>query len=242
MSINLRTNGSKLRKRRLILKNDPTPKNQKAEFSDRLNHALDLNHIPPKGKGRQVTLAKMFGVSQKGASKWLEGETYPDLQRIAVIAKKLNVNVEWLAYGTGVINIESIPGSGKSGWKRVPVVSWNEAGEFEKYKPSLDADWVWTDVETGSRSYALRVCDDSMEPRYEQGAIVIVDPDRVPVHRNIVIIKWRQSNTTTCAQLLIDGPNRYLKPHNPNYNTILIDETTPQIKFCGTARQIFMKY
>ena len=91
---------------------------QKTKFADRLNHALDLNNIPPKGKGRQVIVAKMFGVSQKGASKWLEGTTYPDLQRIAVIAKRLNVNVEWLAYGTGTINIESIPGPGKTGPRR----------------------------------------------------------------------------------------------------------------------------
>ena len=217
-------------------------KDNKTDFADRLNHALDLNNIPPKGKGRQVTVAKMFGVSQKGASKWLEGTTYPDLQRIAVIAKRLNVNVEWLAYGTGVINIESIPGPGKTGWKRVPIISWEEAGEIENYQPSLNTEWVWTDVETSPRSYALQICDDSMEPRYEKGAIVIIDPDRDPTHRNVVVIKWKQNNTMSCAQLLIDGPHRYLKPHNPNYSVTLINEEDLQIKFCGTARQIFMKY
>lgn len=216
--------------------------NNKAEFSDRLNHALDLNNIPQKGKGRQVTVSKMFGVSQKGASKWLEGISYPDHNRIAVIAKKLNVNIEWLAYGTGVINIEPIPGAGASGWKRVPIISWKEAGEIEQYSPTIESEWVWTDVECGPKTYALQVRDDSMEPRYEEGAIVVVDPEKVPTHRSVVVVKYKEDNVTSCAQLLIDGKTRYLKPHNSNYKTILIEEDNPQIKFCGTARQIFMKY
>lgn len=41
----------------------------------------------------------MFGVSQKGASKWLEGLSFPDTKRIAAIAARLQVNVEWLMAG-----------------------------------------------------------------------------------------------------------------------------------------------
>ena len=93
----------------------------KIAFSKRLDHALDLYGVPPKGKGRQVTVGKMFGVSQKAANKWLEGISLPDTMRIAVIAEKLNVNVEWLTYGVGPINTESLPGTGDSRWKTHPT-------------------------------------------------------------------------------------------------------------------------
>jgi SOS-response transcriptional repressor LexA len=215
---------------------------ERMAFSKRLDHALDLYGVPPKGKGRQVTLGKMFDVSQKAANKWLEGISLPDTMRIAIIAKKLNVNVEWLTYGKGAINTESSPGADDLRWKRVPVLTWEQAGDLEKVNIKKIENWIWTDIDTGSRSFALAVQDDSMMPRYEKGATVIFDPDREPEHRNIVIFRWKKTGEVGCAQFLIDGPHRYLKPHNPDFKTSLIDEKKPQIVFCGVARQIFMTY
>ena len=211
-------------------------------FAKRLNHALDLYGLPPKGKGRQVQLGKMFSVSQKAASKWLEATSLPDTMRIAAIATKLNVNVEWLTYGTGPINSESVPGPDNSRWTRIPLISWEQAGDYEDFDIKYAQKWTWTNIETGPRSYALVVRDDSMMPRYDIGATIIIDPDLVPRHRNIVIFKWLKTGDVGCAQLLIDGPNLYLKPHNPDFDTFLIHKLDPQIIFCGTAKQIFMNY
>ncbi|MBY0544401.1 MAG: hypothetical protein K2Q14_02510 [Gammaproteobacteria bacterium] len=215
----------------------------KEGFAERLNHALDLNSIPPKGKGRQVILAKMFGVSQRGAGKWLEAEVYPDIQKIAVIANGLNVNVEWLAYGTGPINQQALPDiSVGTGWKKVPLITWDTVVHLADYTPSIDTKWVWTDVECGPKTYAITVIDDSMEPRYEPGSILIVDPEREPSHQRMVIVRWKKTNTATCTQFLVDGPNRYLRPHNPQYSTTLINENDPQVDFYGIIREVFMKY
>lgn len=214
----------------------------KIAFSKRLDHALDLYGVPPKGKGRQVTLGKMFGVSQKAANKWLEGISLPDTMRIAVIADLLKVNVEWLTYGTGPINSEPLPGKDGSRWRRVPLITWEQAGRFEKFNLNTAEQWTWSDVESGPRTYALVVKDDSMQPRYEPGATLIIDYDHAPKHRSIVIFRWKKTGDVSCAQLLIDGPNRYLKPHNPDYDTLMVDEKKSQVILCGTARQIFMTY
>ena len=65
-------------------------------FAKRLNVACDQKGVPPKGKGRQTAVAKLFDVSQKGARKWLEGEAMPSLWRIRNIALILDVSGEWL--------------------------------------------------------------------------------------------------------------------------------------------------
>ncbi|OGT42426.1 MAG: hypothetical protein A3F13_08255 [Gammaproteobacteria bacterium RIFCSPHIGHO2_12_FULL_40_19] len=214
----------------------------KIAFSKRLDHALDLYGVPPKGKGRQVTVGKMFGVSQKAANKWLEAISLPDTMRIAVIAEKLNVNVEWLTYGKGPINMESPPGMADSRFKRIPLVTWEQAGNYDHFDPKSAENWTWTDVESGARTFALVVQDDSMLPRYEPGAVVVIDPDYAPTNRSVVLFRWKKTGEVSCAQLLIDGPNRYLKPHNPDFDKLRIDENDPQIEICGTARQIFMTY
>lgn len=214
----------------------------KQAFSKRLDHALDMYGIPPKGKGRQVQLGQLFDVSQKAASKWLEGLSLPDTMRIAVIAEKLKVNVEWLTYGRGPINVEPLPGTGDSRWKRIPMITWEQAGKLGNFDTQNAEQWTWTDVECGPRTFALVIQDDSMSPRYEPGATVIFDPDHEPQHRSIVVFRWKETGKVGCAQMLIEGPTKYLKPHNPIINAWTIEEKNPQVEFCGTARQIFMTY
>lgn len=72
-----------------------------AAFSSRLNELLDARDFPPKQRGRQVALAKVVGLSQKGVRKWLEGEGMPELVRIIELAVKFQCHVEWLAAGRG---------------------------------------------------------------------------------------------------------------------------------------------
>lgn len=72
---------------------------ERKAFSARLNQALDANEIPPKSQGRQTVVGKMFGVSQKGARKWLEAEAIPETKRLPQIADRLGVSVEWLLTG-----------------------------------------------------------------------------------------------------------------------------------------------
>jgi len=73
----------------------------KQAFSARLNEALDENQAPPKGKNRQGYVGKLFGLSQRGARKWLEGEGMPSMAQAVLVAKELGVAFEWLMTGQG---------------------------------------------------------------------------------------------------------------------------------------------
>lgn len=74
---------------------------QKRAFAARLNEALDDIGFPGKGAGRQSALGTKMRVSQKGARKWLEGESMPATTRGMELAKWLNVNFEWLMTARG---------------------------------------------------------------------------------------------------------------------------------------------
>jgi len=45
-------------------------------------------------------LSKEFGVSDKGAGKWLNGEAIPETSKIPVLAQFLKTNAEWLLSGS----------------------------------------------------------------------------------------------------------------------------------------------
>lgn len=70
-------------------------------FALRLNALCNDREIPPKGKNRQTIVGQTFGVGQKGARKWLEGESLPTLTKCIRIAEYFGVYVEWLLTGRG---------------------------------------------------------------------------------------------------------------------------------------------
>lgn len=68
-------------------------------FSRRMHEICNDMKLPIHG--RQSDLAKVFSVSQKGARKWLEAESFPRWEHIVRITEWAGVTVEWLMTGRG---------------------------------------------------------------------------------------------------------------------------------------------
>lgn len=76
-----------------------------AAFSRRFNALLDKVGVPPKHKGRQGHLAKIFDVSDKAAWKWCNAKSIPRmivLQQICDHYASANASVEWLLTGNDI--------------------------------------------------------------------------------------------------------------------------------------------
>lgn len=88
----------------------------------------------------------------------------------------------------------------------------------------------------GKHSYALLVEGDSMVSQvgahsFQPGTILIVDPDRASNAGDFVIAKDVQTQKAVFKQLTTDGSRWYLKPLNPQYPTIEIDD--PALRIIG---------
>lgn len=68
-------------------------------FSRRMHEICDDMKLPKHG--RQSELGKIFGISQKGARKWLEAESFPAWENVIRITEWANVTVDWLMSGRG---------------------------------------------------------------------------------------------------------------------------------------------
>lgn len=103
----------------------------------------------------------------------------------------------------------------------VPLLSSVQAGAF---KEILDSDYsggdgvtmIPTTVPVNRYTFALRVQGDSMEPRFTEGMLLIVEPELDPQHGDYVIVK-NGSEETTFKQIVKDGEDWFLKPLNPRY-------------------------
>ncbi|HBT3044955.1 TPA: LexA family transcriptional regulator [Klebsiella aerogenes] len=177
-------------------------------------------------KTSQKELGKFCGVSDVAVGYWEKDLNLPSGEALSKLAKFFNTSIDYILYGT------EFEGRLITNMRKVPVLSWVQAGFFTETKPSEilnDADrWVETSLRVSDNSFALEVKGDSMTnpnglPTIPEGATVIVDPDAEAMHGKIVVARVDGTNEATVKKLVIDGPQKFLVPLNPRYPNIPIN-------------------
>ncbi|MBC1189007.1 LexA family transcriptional regulator [Kluyvera sp. SCKS090646] len=174
----------------------------------------------------QKDLGKFCGVSDVAVGYWEKDLNLPSGEALSKLAKFFNTSMDYILYGT------EFEGRLITNMRKIPVLSWVQAGCFTETKPTerfIDADkWVETSLRIGDNSFALEVKGDSMTnpnglPTIPEGSTVIVDPDAEALHGKIVVARIDGTNEATVKKLVIDGPQKFLVPLNPRYPNIPIN-------------------
>lgn len=177
-------------------------------------------------KTSQKELGKFCGVSDVAVGYWEKDINVPGGESLSKLAKYFNTSIDYILYGT------EFEGNLITKMRRVPVISWVQAGQFTECKAAevfSEVDkWVETSLRIGDSSFALEVKGDSMTnpnglPTIPEGATVIVDPDAEPLNGKIVVARLDGTNEATVKKLVIDGPQKFLVPLNPRYPNISIN-------------------
>jgi SOS-response transcriptional repressor LexA len=201
----------------------------------------------------QPALAKRTGVAQSTIGRILRGEVNPAAETLHKIADAYDVNVDAL-YLAPAAFLEAMRSGNLRGHaaagnvteveprRRVPLISWVQAGDFEDVhdwlQPGEALDWVDVyDTVPSDPSFALRVNGDSMtsphsgELSFPEGTIIVVDPTRGGDAGDYVVAKDVLTQKATFKRLTTDGARWFLKPLNPAYPTIEIDD--PALRVIG---------
>lgn len=185
----------------------------------------------------QAQLAKVIGVSRVSVTKWETGVTQPDGENLHVLARVLSCSPEWLLYGKGDI---TLPDDTKlkpitTTPYNVPVISSVQAGTWtDSCTPVRISDvlrWCSTTLNVSDDAFGLDVRGESMTnphglPTIPEGSTVIVEPHYGTIDDlsgKIVVAMIEGSSEATVKKLVIDGPNKYLMPLNPNFKPIEIN-------------------
>jgi|GEM_PF-518010 len=123
----------------------------------------------------------------------------------------------------------------------VPLISWVQAGTWQTLAdPNVDSpganELIATTYKAKAHTYALRVRGDSMEPKFPEGCIIIVEPEEDVLPGKYVIVR-QNGDEATFKQLIKDGSTLLLKPLNDRYP---IMELRKDAVFCGVVRKMEM--
>ncbi len=219
-------------------------------LSDRIQLARKNAGLTQKG------LADKVGISQTAVHKWECGRSRAS-RRTVSIALTCGVDPIWLDTGRGDM---LLPGSGDSGSfaveedgqpyrpfpliARVPLISWADMQatctdkDFEKIEAAATS-WVPVAPRTSEQCYALTVPDDSMEPEFSEGEILIIDPTQAGAHNQFLIARLEGDSSPTFKQLIVLGNRSYLKPLNPRYPLI---DVVGDLEVCGVVACKYKDY
>ena len=197
----------------------------KQAFAERLHEAMDAQGYSKRGRAR--VLSKEFGVSDKGAGKWLNGEAIPETSKIPILAQFLNTNAEWLLSGSSTTEFDKnvMPVTSKL----LPVLSWVQAGSMtsvEAINPAEINEWLpplSSDDPNGC--FYLKVVGISNFPTYVEGDYILVNPNfSVSDLLSEDLIVVRNNTDATFKKLVIESDDRkYLQALNPNFQPNIIE-------------------
>ena len=177
-----------------------------------------------------------------------KGESMKRLEEI------LKTNSDWILYGKGNPDARYVlvqPDSQEFkaislSTKRIPVISWVQAGAWSDTgcdDPAMTCtEWMETSSGVSEHAFALIVRGDSMtnsnNPRsIQDGAKVVVEPifDPEQLNRKIVVAMLEGSSEATIKEFIQDGPVKFLKPLNPAYPSMQVNG---DCRIVGVVKQI----
>lgn len=193
-----------------------------------------IKKLRTEKKMSQATLAEKVEISTPNISRYESGKQYPEFEQIRKIADALDVRVSDLFLAAEGSNIKTGPNLYK-----VPLISWVQAGNLKEICLHNDAEnfeYVETTYKARETTYALRVVGDSMEPKFPEGSIIIVEANEQPINKSFVIVR-QDGDKATFKQLIDDGVDSYLKPMNSRYPIIPLSSDS---EVCGVVKRMEM--
>lgn len=148
---------------------------------------------------KQSDIASYTGASKATVHKWFNHINEPSSKFIDKLAEQLEIDVNFLMTGKGNIqnfkgNIETV----KVKLRRIPLINWVQAGEFNVCDDINDEwEYIVDNGNLGDCIYALIVRGDSMQPSFNEGDYIIIDQKKKPKAGDYVIAMVQHENVAT---------------------------------------------
>ncbi len=175
-------------------------------------------YLKSKRKASEMSLrdaAKAAGISHVHVKEIEDNKISPSFDKVMNLLRAYHADVQEFLRETGFLppGLEQVS---SEGLRRVPVLSWTQAGNWKEMVAQEAEEYIETD---SKGLFALKVVGDSMEPEFIEGDIVIINPQIKQEHGDFVVVA-NDNGEATLKQLKKYGSTRVLHPLNPKYEDI----------------------
>lgn len=195
----------------------------------------NIRYLRKKNHFSQERIAKQLGYkSFTTIQKWEMGVAVPPLAKLARLAEIFDVDLNDLTYQPlfegGSVKI-------KNGGVRIPVLGKVVAGRpIEAIENIVDYEELSGNTEEKDEYFGLLIKDDSMEPRMQEGDIVIVHKQNDVDSGDIAIVLINGAEAA-CKKVKKTEAGIMLLPNNAKYETMFYSND----EICGLPLTIIGK-
>lgn len=201
---------------------------------------LNFRRIVSDKKLRLTDVAELLGKSPaqvsafggKNPTKGIGDQIARELEK----ALKLHTGYLDMPYGLDEFNNATV--LSHTG-RKLPVIGSIAAGAWCEGQGSFDPrdadEWIDAPGPVGSRAFILRVEGISMEPKFQEGDKIVIDPSLEALPGHFVAAKRTRDQAATLKQLKQEGNEQYLYALNPDWPDRII-RLSEEWTICGRAR------
>lgn len=142
-------------------------------------------------------LSDALGITYEMVRRYTLGTAKPREKNLANIAKYLSVSPMWLQFGEGS-NVQAIEIEDTDIFS-YPIISYVQAGLFTEscdFRDSEGYEELTSDLKTKGDGFFLRISGNSMEPKFSEGDLILVDTGLYPRPGNYVVAMTETGETT----------------------------------------------
>ncbi|WP_421210681.1 LexA family protein [Aeromonas enteropelogenes] len=149
----------------------------------------------------QRKLGELIGATGPSVSQWESGDVSPSADYLVALARVFGVSAHWLSTGKGSPELSNVEPAVIPQGNRVPILSYVQAGHWRgmcEQATGFDGnvEYVAASVDIGPCGFGLWLRGNSMTPFFNEGDLIIVDPDEQPRPGDYVVAKNGGEETT----------------------------------------------
>lgn len=109
--------------------------------------------------------------------------------------------------------------------QQVPLLDMEQALKHLTRPQLQNSEMIPIPIITSDLAFAIRVWDDSMSPKFQQGDIIVVDPEIAPVTNDFTLCLFSEAPHTLVLRQVRDSNGRMLEAMNTHYPAHPINNT-----------------
>ncbi|MDF8328297.1 S24 family peptidase [Aeromonas salmonicida] len=142
----------------------------------------------------QQQLGEKIGARKASVSQWETGDVSPSADYLVALARVFGVSAHWLSTGKGSPELSNVEPAEIPQGNRVPILSYVQAGNWREMCEQAttfdgNVEYVSASVDVGPCGFGLWIRGNSMIPFFNEGDLVIIDPDEQPRPGDYVVAK-----------------------------------------------------
>lgn len=182
-------------------------------------------------------LARRTGVSQQIINRILSGENKnPKIATLNPLASYFMVSISQLI-GDEISNQDTMLNTNHLGWDKIPLIDWELLTKFSTSELIMRSqEKVLVDVQLSTNIFAIKMFDNTMEPKFSKGTLLIFNPSKKPANGDFALLGL-QNNEVAVRQVFMKNNKPYRKCLNPNSKDYKITPLNEEAVYLGLLIQ-----